>query len=131
MIYCCVQLLSRVQHFATPWTKVRQASLSFTTSQRLLQLMSTELVMPSNHPILCFPLLLLPSASINVIYNVIKVDYKILNAVPWLYSSLLFIFYMQSWICQPQAPRLRLPALSPLVALSLFSVSVSLFLFGK
>ena len=99
MIYCCVQLLGRIQLFATPWTKVRQASLFFTTSRHLLQLMSTELVMPSNRPILCCPLLLLPSASINVIYDVIKVDYKILSAVPWLCSSLLFIFYMQSCIC--------------------------------
>ena len=62
-----VQLLSRVQHFATPWTAARQASLSITNSRSLLKLMSIELVMPSNH-ILCRPLLLLPSifASIRV-----------------------------------------------------------------
>ena len=45
----------------TPWTAARQASLSITNSQSLLKLMSMELVMPSNHLILCFPLLLLPS----------------------------------------------------------------------
>ena len=45
----------------TPWTAARQASLSITNSQRLLKLMSIELVMPSNHLILCHPLLLLPS----------------------------------------------------------------------
>ena len=50
-----------VQLFATPCTVAWQASLSITTSQSLLKLMSTELVMPSNHLILCRPLLLLPS----------------------------------------------------------------------
>ena len=47
--------------FATPWTAACQASLSITNSQSLLKLMSIELVMPSNHLILCHPLLLLPS----------------------------------------------------------------------
>ena len=56
-----VQLLSRVQLFATPWTAACQASLSITNSQSLLKLMSIKLVMPSNHLILCRPLLLLPS----------------------------------------------------------------------
>ena len=56
-----VQLLSRVQLFATPWTAAHQASLSFTISQNLLKLMSIESVMPSNHFILCCPFLLLPS----------------------------------------------------------------------
>ena len=45
----------------TPWTVARQASLSITNSQSLLKLMSIALVMPSNHLILCRPLLLLPS----------------------------------------------------------------------
>ena len=52
---------SRVRLFVTPWTAAYQASLSFTISQSLLQLMSIELVMLSNHLILCCPLLLLPS----------------------------------------------------------------------
>ena len=56
-----VQSLSHVQLFVTPWTAARQASLSFTISWSLLKLMSTESVMPSNHLILCHPLLLLPS----------------------------------------------------------------------
>ena len=66
-----VQLLSRVQLFATPWTTARQASLSITKSQSLPKLMSIELVMPSNHLILCRPLLLLPSIfpSIRVFSN--------------------------------------------------------------
>ena len=53
-----VQLLSCVRLFGTPWTAARQASLSFTISQSLLKLMSIE-SMPSNHLILCCPLLLL------------------------------------------------------------------------
>ena len=56
-----VQSLSRVWLFATPWTAAHQASLSFTISWSLLKLMSIELMMPSNHLILCRPLLLLPS----------------------------------------------------------------------
>ena len=56
-----VQSPSRVRLFAIPWTAARQASLSITNSQSLLKLMSIKLVMPSNHLILCLPLLLLPS----------------------------------------------------------------------
>ena len=56
-----VQSLSRVRLFATPWNAALQASLSFTISRSLLKLMSIESVMPSNHLILCRPLLLLPS----------------------------------------------------------------------
>ena len=53
--------LSHVRLFATPWTVARQASLSFTVSQRFLKLMINELVIPSTHLILCHPLFLLPS----------------------------------------------------------------------
>ena len=56
-----VQSLSRVRHFATPWTAARQASLSFTISSSSLKPMSIKSVMLSNHLILCHPLLLLPS----------------------------------------------------------------------
>ena len=56
-----VQSLSRVQLFATPWTAARQGSLSITNSRGLLKLMFIESVMPSNHLILCHPLLLPPS----------------------------------------------------------------------
>ena len=71
MIHCCVQSLSCVPVFVTPWTTARQASLSFTISWSLLKLMSVELVMPSNCLILCHPLLLLPSIfpSIRVFCN--------------------------------------------------------------
>ena len=70
--FSSVQLLkSRVQLFATPWTAARQASLSITNSQNLLKVMSSESLMPSNHLILCHPLLLLPSIfpSIRVFSN--------------------------------------------------------------
>ena len=56
-----VQLLSHVRLFVTLWTAACQASLSITNSQSLLKLMSIELVMPSNHLILCHFLLLPPS----------------------------------------------------------------------
>ena len=66
-----VQLLSRVGVFLTPWTAVCQASLSLTISGSLLKLMSIQLVMPSNHLILCCPLLFLSSIfpSIRVFSN--------------------------------------------------------------
>ena len=56
-----VQSLSHVGLFATPWTAAYQPSLSFTISQHLLKFISIDSVMPSNHLILCHPLLLLPS----------------------------------------------------------------------
>ena len=59
--FSSVQSLSRVRLFATPWTEACQASLSITNSWSLPKLMSITLVMPSNHLILCHPLLLLPS----------------------------------------------------------------------
>ena len=66
--FSSVQSLSHVQHFLTPWTTARQASLSITRSWNLLKLISIESVMPSNHLILCRPLLLLPS-----IFHIFKV----------------------------------------------------------
>ena len=57
-LFSSVQLLSHVRLFATPWTAACQASLSITSSWSLLKLMSIESVMPSNHLILCHPLLL-------------------------------------------------------------------------
>ena len=59
--FSSVQLLSHVRHFVTPWTAPPLASLSITNSWSLLKLMSIELVMASNHLILCHPLLLPPS----------------------------------------------------------------------
>ena len=61
-----VQSLSRVQFFAIPWTAACQTPLSFTISWNLLRFMSIESVMLSNHLILCYPLLLLPSIFPNI-----------------------------------------------------------------
>ena len=69
--FSSVQSLSRVQLFTTPWTTARQASLSITNSQNPPKTMSIVSVMPSDHLILCRPLLLLPSIfpSIRVFSN--------------------------------------------------------------
>ena len=69
--FSSVQLLSHVRIFATPWTTAYQVSLSITNSRSLPKLMSTNLVIPSNHLILCQPLLLPPSIfpSIRVFSN--------------------------------------------------------------
>ena len=71
VVVVIVRSLSCVRLFVTPWTATCQASLSFTISRSLLKLMSVESVMPSNHLILCRPLLLLPSVfpSIRVFSN--------------------------------------------------------------
>ena len=70
-MHVVVHLLKCVQLFATPWTAAHQASLSFTISWSLLKLMFIESVMPSNHLILCRPLLPLSSVfpSIRVFSN--------------------------------------------------------------
>ena len=70
-MFSSVQMLSCVQLFVTPWTVAHQASLSITNSWGLLKLMTIKSVMPSNHLILCHPILLLPSIfpSIRVFSN--------------------------------------------------------------
>ena len=74
LLFSCSVVLDSV----TPWTAAHQASLSFTTSQSLLKLSSIESVMPSNHLILCHPLLLLPSVfpSISVFFNELTVHIR-------------------------------------------------------
>ena len=64
--FSSVQSLSRVRLFVTPWTTARQASMSITNSRSPPKPMSIELVMPSNHLILCRPFLLLPSIFPNI-----------------------------------------------------------------
>ena len=66
MLISSVQSLSPVQLFVNPWIAARQASLSITNSQSLPKLMSVESVMPSNHLILCRPLLLSPSIFLSI-----------------------------------------------------------------
>ena len=71
LVFQFSSVASRVRLFATPWSAARQGSLSITNSWSLLKLMFIESVMPSNHLILCRPLLLLPSIipSIRVFSN--------------------------------------------------------------
>ena len=68
IVFSSVQLLSHVQFFVTPWTAAHQASSSITNSRSLLQLMSIESVMPSNHLMFCHPLLL-PSVFPKIFSN--------------------------------------------------------------
>ena len=79
----CTQSFSRVRLFVTPWTTAHQAPLSITNSWSLLKLTSTESSMPSNHLVLCRPLLLLPS-----IFPTIRVFSK---------ESVLPIKWPKSW----------------------------------
>ena len=87
-----VQLLSHVWLFVIPWTAACQASLSFTTSQRLLKLMSMESVIPSNDLILCWPRLLLPSVfpNIKVFSNELAL-FQVSNTVTQNFYRLHFI----------------------------------------
>ena len=105
--FSSVQLLSCVRLSATPWTAACQASLSIINFWSLPKLMSTESVMPSNHLILCCPLLLLPSIfpSIKVFSN----EWALLIRWPkyWSFSFIispyngysgLISFRMAAWV---------------------------------
>ena len=81
------QLLSRVQLFSIAWPATGQASLSCTISQSLLKFMSIERVMPSNHLILCHPLLLLPSVFPSI--RVLQPRRSYINTLT--YSSCFFL----------------------------------------
>ena len=99
MRFSSVQLLSRVWLFATPWTAAFQTTLSITNSQSLLKLMFIESVMPSNHLILCHPLLLpssiFPSIKIFSNKSVIRIrwpeywSFRFNNSPPNEYSGLI------------------------------------------
>ena len=104
--WCSVQYgsVSHVWLFVTPWTAAHQASLSITNSQSLLRLMSIELVMPSNHLILCPPLFL-PSIfpSIRVFSNKSELcrwksncDFEFLNFAVWYWNVFL---NKKMWLC--------------------------------
>ena len=78
LCFSSVQLLSRIRLFVTPWTAARQATLSITNSQSLLKLMSIKLVMPSNHLILCRPILLpsvFPSIRVFSTESVLRISW--------------------------------------------------------
>ena len=99
IIVVFVQSLSHVWLFAPPWTAASQAPLSSTVSQSLLKFMSIESVMLFNHPILCFPLLLLPTdfPSIKVSSNELALPIKgpkVLGVSP---SASVFPVTIQGW----------------------------------
>ena len=97
MAFSSVQLLSHVQLFANPWTAARQVSLSITNSWSLFKLMSIKLLMPSNHLILCHPLLILPSIfpSIRVFSN--ELVLRIRWPKYWSFSFSISTSFKKSW----------------------------------
>ena len=114
--FSSVQSPSHVWLFATPWTAAPQASLSITDSQSLLKFMSIESVIPSNHLILCHPLLLLHSifSSIRVFPN------ELVLCVRWSGIPIFFrIFWNFTVYCDPHShlilccPLLLLPSIFP------------------
>ena len=98
--FSSVQSLSHVRLFATPWIAAHQASLSITNSRSLLTLMSIESVMPSNHLILCRPLLppsIFPSIRVFSHESVLLLSWKTDNffTVFWLlFQEFLFPFFL-------------------------------------
>ena len=106
-------MLSHIQLFVTPWTAAHQASLSFTILWSLLKLMSIELVIPSNHFVLCHPLLLLPSIFLSIrVFNVS--DLHIRWPKYWSFSFSIspsneylgLIFFRIDWFDSLQSKRL-------------------------
>ena len=108
-----VQLLSHVQLLATPLAAARQAPLSFTISWSLLQFMSTELVMLSNHLILCHHLLLLPSLFPSIRVFSSELVLRIRWPKCWSFSFSLspsneyseWIFFSLGWLESPCCPK--------------------------
>ena len=109
MTVSSVQLLSRVQLFATPWTTAHQSSLSITNSRSPPKLMSIEWVMPSSHLILCHPLFLLPliPPSIRVFSNESALRIRWPKWAEWprwtktLLLLLLLSCFSRVWLCDP------------------------------
>ena len=99
LIIVIVQSLSHVQVFMTPWTAAHQASLSFTNSRSLLKLMCIESVMPSNHLILCHPLLLPPSIfpSTGVFSNESVLRTRWPKYLSFSFSSSVLPMNIQDW----------------------------------
>ena len=95
-IFVVVQSLSPIWLFVTTWTAAHEASLSFTVSQSLLKLMSIELVMPSNHLILCHPLLL-PSVFPSIRVFSSELAPQIRWPKYWSFSSSILPMNIQGW----------------------------------
>ena len=108
-----VELLGCVRLFVTPWTAAHQASLSITNSQSLLKLMPIESMMPSNHLILCRPLLLLLSIfpSIRVFFQWVSSSHQVAKVLGFQlqHQSFQWIFktdFLEDWLvwspCSPK-----------------------------
>ena len=93
-----VQSLSHVQLFSTPWSAACQASLSITNSWSSLKLMSIKLVMPSNHLILCHPLLLLPSIFLHHDSELVICNFELSDYIGLHFPRLLRDFVLLSLI---------------------------------
>ena len=100
IVIAAVHLLSSVQFFETPWTAAHQAPLSFTITWSLLKLMSIELVIASNHLILCRPLLLLPSIfpSIRVFSNESALPIRWPKYWSFSFSIIVLPMTSQDWL---------------------------------
>ena len=132
-----VQLLSCVQLFVTPWTAARQASLSFTISCSLLKLTSIKFVLPSNHLILCHPLLLLTAIfpSVRVFSN--ESALRIRWPKYWNFSFSIspsnecsgLISFKIGLVCSPCSPR-DSPESSPTLQFKSINSLVQLFLYS-
>ena len=135
--FSSVQSLSCVRLFATPWTSARQASLSITNSRSLLKLMCVESVMPSNHLILCCPLLLplsiFPSIRVFSDESVLRSRWPkywrfSFNISPSNEYSGLISFRMD-WFGSPCSPQ-DLQESSPIPQFKSINSSVLSFLYG-
>ena len=119
MYYCC-SVAKLYLTFAPSWTAAHQASLSFSISRNLLKLMSVELMMPSNHLILCCPVFLLPSVfpSIRVFSSelALRISRQILFHCFFgnFLSSILFCSFTQQCLLLDVAPTGSIPCDSEL-----------------
>ena len=133
-----VQALSHVQLFVISWTAAQQASLSITDSWSLLKFMSIELVMPSNHPILCCPLLLQFSIfpSIRVFSNELCIRWPkywsfssasvlLMNIQDWFPLGLTGWIYFQSRDSQESSPIPQLKSINSSVLSFLYSPTLT------
>ena len=136
--FSSVQSLSHVWLFATPWTAALQASLSITNSRSLLKLMSITSVMPSNHLILCHPLLLLhsifPSIRVFSSESVLHIRWPSIG-VQLQHQSFQWIFrtdFLLGCPCSPRNPQESSPmpyfkSINSLVLSFLYSPTIKLY----
>ena len=124
-----VQLLSRVRLFVTPWTAACQASLSITNSWSLLKFMSIESVMPSNHLILCLPLLLL-LLCVKIKYIYIMIIFHVISSLSKKVNVLLKDYFV---VCRAdiwQMPISKI-SLSPSIWIDWIYILISWHLTGS